>query len=256
MSLTALVLLLQAYIMLAEDGENSIIIALGANESAWNINSSGAAVLSSAESATIAGARVLLLQREVPDAVNLAAARVARAAGVTVMLDMGGKAGDVDTTVFPYLSLFSLNETELARVSGKDIDLNPISDEERESLSSLRHCPAFSVAPVVSACQGLLESGVERVMVTLGRHGALLVGSKGVEAYHPGYELQTVVDTTGAGDCFRANYAVAFASDKTPEECLQFAAAAATVCISRKGTLPSMPDFSEVMEVISSGPRR
>ena len=57
-----------------------------------------------------------------------------------------------------------------------------------------------------------------------------------------------VVDTTGAGDCFTAAFAVALLNNQTSEEALRFAAAAATLCVQKSGAMPSMPSLSEVVE--------
>ncbi len=55
-----------------------------------------------------------------------------------------------------------------------------------------------------------------------------------------------VVDTTGAGDCFTAAYAVAVLEGKAGAEALRFASAAACICVQRKGAMPSLPARQEV----------
>ena len=50
-----------------------------------------------------------------------------------------------------------------------------------------------------------------------------------------------VVDTTGAGDCFTAAYAVALLEGKRGADALRFASAAGSICVRRKGAMPSMP---------------
>eukprot|EP00854_Cymbomonas_tetramitiformis_P004482 gene4482-5494_t len=64
-----------------------------------------------------AGAGALLLQREVPEEVNLAAARVARDAGVLVVLDAGGEEGPLPVELLCLVDVLSPNETELARLT-------------------------------------------------------------------------------------------------------------------------------------------
>jgi ribokinase len=59
-----------------------------------------------------------------------------------------------------------------------------------------------------------------------------------------------VVDTTGAGDCFTAAYAVALVEGRAAADRLRFAAAAAAVCVSRLGAMPSMPNRAEVEAVL------
>lgn len=55
-----------------------------------------------------------------------------------------------------------------------------------------------------------------------------------------------VVDTTGAGDCFTAAFAVGLLNSQSSEDALRFAASAATLCVQKAGAMPSMPSRSEV----------
>jgi sugar/nucleoside kinase (ribokinase family) len=97
---------------------------------------------------------------------------------------------------------------------------------------------------VLAACAALHKQGLETVLVTLGSRGALLVPAKGDRLSTPlqfvslithfcpyphrllaGEPLLQapaknvkVVDTTGAGDCFRGAFAVAMAEGMTISE--------------------------------------
>jgi ribokinase len=55
-----------------------------------------------------------------------------------------------------------------------------------------------------------------------------------------------VIDTTGAGDCFTAAFAVARLEGQPPPRALLFASAAASLCVRRAGAMPSLPDRAEV----------
>ena len=100
-----------AVILLQPCGENSIVIVGGANTAPWDLTDHGLAAVPTA------GA--LLLQREVPEGVSLAAARAAGAAGVPVVLDAGGADGEVGADLLALVSVLSPNETELARMTGE-----------------------------------------------------------------------------------------------------------------------------------------
>lgn len=50
----------------------------------------------------------------------------------------------------------------------------------------------------------------------------------------------------GAGDSFRAAFAVCVVEERPEQECLQFAAAAGAVAVSRLGAVPSLPTRKEV----------
>lgn len=61
-----------------------------------------------------------------------------------------------------------------------------------------------------------------------------------------------VVDTTGAGDCFTAAYAVAVLEGRPAAAALLFASAAASLCVQRPGAMPSLPSRSEVDALVAS----
>ena len=60
-----------------------------------------------------------------------------------------------------------------------------------------------------------------------------------------------VVDTTGAGDCFTAAFGVATLEGRVGADALRFASAAASICVTRKGAMPSLPHREEVQERLS-----
>ena len=90
----------------------------------------------------------------------------------------------------------------------------------------------------------------------------------------PAARVAAVVDTTGAGDCFTAAYCVSWlreegadggsgengrgGEDPTQQQQkiqqrLRFATAAAALCVSRAGALPSMPSLAEVETFLEAG---
>jgi ribokinase len=60
----------------------------------------------------------------------------------------------------------------------------------------------------------LIDSGLKRVIITLGERGALLATQDEVELM-PGFKMATL-DTTGAGDAFIGSFAV-FLAEGLPE---------------------------------------
>lgn len=275
----------QALILLDSKGQNSIIIAPGANED-WpaihDLTSLPTAVQALGKDAansvipfsvarSIIASQVLLLQREVPDLVNLQAAKIAKAIqqsadtsnkGGVVMLDVGGRSGDIDWAILPYLDYITLNETELSRVVGKTVDIIPVKSGKESGMYDIQ----IDTKPVVEAASVLLRSGAKNVLVTLGEHGSLVIGSKRVDgetenskndettlhpvvlAHHCAFKIDNVIDTTGAGDCFRGYFAVGVAEKMDLQETLAFASSASTLCVQRLGTLPSMPSRDETID--------
>ena len=81
-------------------------------------------------------------------------------------------------------------------------------------------------------------------MATLGARGVVVVTAEGETAL-PGLSA-TVVDTTGAGDCFVGAFAACLARGQTPVEAAHYANAAASCSVEKLGAAPSMPTAEEV----------
>lgn len=211
----------QAFILLQQGGENSIILVGGANQ-AWD--GLGAAITTA-----IRSAGALLLQREIPEAINLAAVQIAAAAGVPVVLDAGGVEGPLPAALLAGLTVLSPNESELARLT----DLPTATDEQ-----------------VLTAARRLQAQGVGSVLVKLGARGCLLLQPDGAVLRQQVFKVP-VVDTTGAGDCFTGAYTVAMLEGQEPAARLRFACAAAGICVQGLGAMPSMPGRTSVMELLA-----
>ncbi|KAF6143649.1 hypothetical protein GIB67_004178 [Kingdonia uniflora] len=105
-----------AVVMLQSDGQNSIIIVGGANMCCWP------ELLSDEDLEVVRNAGIVLLQREIPDLVNIQVAKAARSAGVPVILDAGGMEGPIPLELLSFVDILSPNETELARLTGLPTD--------------------------------------------------------------------------------------------------------------------------------------
>ncbi|XP_010476860.1 PREDICTED: uncharacterized protein LOC104756046 [Camelina sativa] len=214
-----------AVVMLQSDGQNSIIIVGGANMKAWPEK------MSDDDLEIVRNAGILLLQREIPDSINIQVAKAVKKAGVPVILDVGGMDTPIPNELLDSIDILSPNETELSRLTGM-----PTESFEQ-------------ICQAVAKCHKL---GVKQVLVKLGSKGSALFieGEKPIQqSIIPAAQ---VVDTTGAGDTFTAAFAVAMVEGKSHEECLRFAAAAASLCVQVKGAIPSMPDRTSVLKLLKS----
>ncbi|XP_010540120.1 PREDICTED: uncharacterized protein LOC104813974 [Tarenaya hassleriana] len=214
-----------AVVMLQPDGQNSIIIVGGGNMSSWSEN------LSEDDLEVVRNAGVVLLQREIPDFVNIQVAKAAKKAGVPVILDVGGMDAPIPQELLDSIEILSPNETELARLTRMPTDTFE------------------QISRAVTKCHDL---GVKQVLVKLGSKGSALFVQGRKPIQQPIIPAPEVVDTTGAGDTFTAAFAVAMVEAKSPEQCLRFAAAAASLCVRVKGAIPSMPDRSSVINLLES----
>ncbi|CAE7565866.1 RBSK, partial [Symbiodinium microadriaticum] len=64
------------------------------------------------------GAAAVLLQREIPEEVNIAFAQAAKAAGTRVFLDAGGQDAPISDSLLRLVDVFCPNESELQRLTG------------------------------------------------------------------------------------------------------------------------------------------
>jgi ribokinase len=213
-----------ALVTVDASGQNQIIVVPGANQALTRDRLARHRDL-------LAGAAVMLLQLEVPLETVRAAARMARAAGVRVILDPApAPAHPLPDDLLMDVDYLTPNETELAAIA--------------DTLTS-----SSSSSSIVSRAQALLRRGVGSVIVTTGEAGATLIERE--REHHWPAQPTHVVDTTAAGDTFNAALAVALAGGASIEEAGTFACAAAAISVSRAGAQASMPTLAEVRAILS-----
>ena len=204
-----------ALIFVAQDGENSIAVASGANGrlSATDIRKAKSA---------IASASLLVMQLETPIATILAAARLAADTGVRVILNPA-PACPLPEDLLRNVSIITPNETEAELLTGIKI-----TDDQA----------------VAQAAQALLAKGPPTVIVTLGPRGAF-VATADLQQWVPGFPV-TAVDTTAAGDIFNGALAVALAEEQPLLAAVRFANAAAALSVTKMGAQPSAPKRAQI----------
>lgn len=211
-----------AYIFIEEaTGNNAIIISPGAAADISNADVD-------ANRAVIEGADIFITQLEQPIPVAEHALRMARAAGVTTILNPAPAA--------------SLPDGMLALC-----DYVTPNESEAEALSGL---PVTSVEEAEAAARALLAKGAKTAIITLGEKGALY--HDGTRTVHvPPFKAGPVVETTGAGDAFNGGFAAALAEGKDPVEAVRFGSATAGISVTRPGTAPSMPTRAEIEALLA-----
>lgn len=207
-----------AFIIVDQNGENTIVVAGGTN------NFLTPADVERARPA-VCEALVLLVQLEIPLETVEAAVRMAHKAGVKVVLNPA-PGQPLSPQLLALVDVLTPNETEAQIISG---------------------LPVGSLQEVETAARSLLQLGVGAVVITLGSKGALVVTMQ-MCTHVPGIPVQ-VVDTTGAGDAFSGALAVALAEGKDLVQAAAFANAAAALQVTRPGTAPAMPRRAEVLEL-------
>ncbi|MEO0069865.1 MAG: PfkB family carbohydrate kinase, partial [candidate division WOR-3 bacterium] len=89
-----------------------------------------------------------------------------------------------------------------------------------------------------------LKSGRKAVVISVGALGAVVYDKNGKRNF-PAFPVK-VVDSTGAGDAFRAGLAVSLASGKDIDEAVRFANACGALATTVLGAEPSMPTLDQV----------
>lgn len=206
-----------AFIFLdAGTGDNAIIISPGA---AGEI---GPADLEAAAD-QIAASAVFLTQLEQPIAAAMRGLEIARAAGVTTILNPA-PARPLADEMLALCDWVTPNEIEASTLTGQTI---------------------MGLQDARAAAEMLIARGAGGVAITLGPQGVLLHG-RGVSELVPANPAGPVVETTGAGDAFNGGFAAGLAEGLTPLEAVRFGCAVAGLSITRRGAAASMPWRYEV----------
>jgi ribokinase len=206
-----------AVITIDAAGQNEIVLAPGANArlSPTDVERSRS---------LIEGARVLLLQLEVPMGTVEAAARIARSAGVQVILDPAPARPEAGA-LLPLVDFVTPNENELRVLAGA--------------------LPGpTTVGEATLLLRSLLARGARTAIAKLGPAGAVAVGAAEHHVW-PGHAVDAV-DTTAAGDAWNGAFAVALAEGQSVQEAGAFANAAAAISVTRAGAQPSMATRDEL----------
>jgi ribokinase len=207
-----------ALIVVSRKGENSIVVAPGANA---KVNPRDIAD----HLPIIREAGMVLTQLEIPlETVEYLAFICAREK-VPLILDPA-PARLLPPAVFRHVEWFTPNESEAAFYT----------TERNGQLYSL------SQADIAEA---LLAKGCRGVVLKLGARGVYVVsqGSHGTPI--PAFPVQAI-DTTAAGDAFNGAFAVGLMLGKSPQASANFAAAVAAISVTRIGAQPSLPAMEEV----------
>lgn len=213
-----------ASIAVAENGENTIAIAPGANGCVGREEI--AALKDLLDNAT-----VVMLELGIPIDTVLAAARAAKSAGAIVILDPAPVPSSLPAELYSLIDYITPNEVEASQLAGF-----PVSD--------------FNTATV--AANFFRAKGVKVAIVTLGQLGCCCRSAAGTN-FIKSIPSQ-VVDTVGAGDGFNGGLAAAIVSGKSLDEALQWATVMGSLSVTKQGarTILSHPrEFFDALDRFS-----
>ncbi|HEY4110595.1 ribokinase [Puia sp.] len=205
-----------ALITVDEAGENSIVVASGANAAL-----EGKDIDSALEQ--IASAAILLVQLEIPMKTVDYVVKFAAGKGVKVILNPA-PANTLSQELLECVYILTPNKKEASMIAGIDVT-------DMES--------AKEAARIICA------KGARNVVVTMGSLGALIYTNETFSVV-AARQVETV-DTTAAGDVFNGALAVAVSEGKSLEEAVDVACEAAAISVTRLGAQSSIPYRTELI---------
>lgn len=196
-------------------GDNHIILDVGANAYVTED-------LIKENESLMDWADILVMQYEIPTESVLAAAKMAKEKGKTVVVNPA-PVKEVSEELYNYIDWIVPNEFEAGLITG--IGQNTDEDAAR-------------------AMERLREMGCQNAIVTLGGRGC---------AYHDGEAVKYAgifdvkrVDTTSAGDSFIGGFCSAICEGKGIGEAIYYASAVSSMTVGRAGASVSIPTADEV----------
>ncbi|MDU1412267.1 MAG: ribokinase [Clostridium sp.] len=166
---------------------------------------------------------IVLLQMEIPIETVEYVITVSKNLKKQVILNPAPAPDSLSDEVLSNIDILTPNETELEKISGKNVK---------------------TVEDAIEASKSLLNRGVKNIIATLGEKGALLVNKDEVKEFKA---LKVdAVDTTAAGDSFNGAMAVYLSEGHTISEAIEFANKVSSIAVTRKGAQTSIPERSEI----------
>jgi len=205
-----------AMIAVASNGENSIVVASGANSdvSVDDVNNARDLMRES---------DILLMQLECPLEAVSEAVDLAKAYDLKVVLNPA-PAQQLSETLLSNVAYLTPNQKELQMLTGEE-------DDDK-------------------AIKKLFDWGVKNLIITLGPNGTRVV-TEDMDKHLPAVEI-TAVDTTGAGDAFNGALAVALAEGNPLLQAVQYGMAAGALSATKRGAQPSLPTRDEVEQLLKA----
>ena len=211
-----------ALIMVDDQGENTILVVIGANARLTR------EMVDAALDPHWERLDALAVSFEIPEPCVALAVRAGRSHGVPVIVD-AGPPREYGPDTWGGATILSPNALEVESL----VDY-PIEDD----------------ASARRAARELLLMGPDAVVLKLGERGAILCTDTGLETI-PAFNVRAV-DTTGAGDAFTAGLALAVAERRPLREAVRFANAAGAITVTRMGTMTAMPTRREIEGLLAT----
>lgn len=203
------------FVNVVPSGENWITVDMGANlhMTVEHLHACNDAMLSS---------DLIVSQFEVPEEVVMEAMKFGKVNGITTMLNPA-PARPTDLELFKYVDILTPNATEARILLGLEPD---------------------DPTPTADLAHKLLDLGVQTVVITLGKEGALIVHEDGMTPI-PSIKINAV-DVTGAGDSFNAMLAVQVSQGASIQDAVAEAVYAGAYTAMHMGVIDGLPTRAQL----------
>ncbi|MEO7315529.1 MAG: ribokinase [Ginsengibacter sp.] len=209
-----------ALITVDSQGENSIVVAAGANS---NLHPSDLAELIK----EIDSSHVVLMQLEIPiETVNFVA-KIASKKGAKVILNPAPFQKRISNELLKKLFVITPNHNEAEMLS--EMEIKTIDDAKMASSK-------------------IKSKGPKNVIITLGNKGAIV--NEDGKIVHVKAEKVTAIDTTAAGDVFNGALCLGISEGKSLVNATRFACKAAAYSVTKIGAQSSIPFRSNLILTI------
>lgn len=210
-----------ALININTDGQNSIVVAPGANNYVTP-------EFVQKHSDIIANAKIVLVQLEIPLESVIEVAKICNRNQVPLLLDPA-PAMDLPDELYRMVDYIVPNENEISVISGIEVS---------------------DVLSAKNASVQLLNKGVKNVFAKLGAGGVVVTNAS--RTFHlDGYKVD-VVDTTAAGDAFAGALATALVKGNDLWSAAQYANTVGALAVTKSGAQESVPSIKEVDEFMKN----
>lgn len=171
---------------------------------------------------------MVLMQLEMPLETVYRTYELAKERNIPVFLD-AGPSMNIPLDRLKGIHIISPNEAETEALTGIAVE------SEKEALEAAK--------------QLYERANPEYVVLKMGSRGVYVYDGKAAKMY-PAWKVNAI-DSTGAGDTFNASFVNKICQGYDFDDAIQFATAAAAICVSRKGAQVSIPSEDEVQQFLT-----
>ncbi len=195
----------------------------GKRSVAWTRGTAEELAADEADLELVRNARILHMDGHNPVAA-LAAAKEAKKHGVLVCIDAGTIRDGIDE-LLPLCDMIIASEAFARKYTGEE-DLD-------------------------KAIYKLADIGAKVTGITMGKLGSMILDN-GKILRCPTFDINPVVDTTGAGDVYHTGFEVRYLETQDLMECMRFASAVSTLKCLKPGGRTGIPTRKEVEEFLAT----